>query len=264
MSSGEPTLPVNRDQPFDRTPLDKSNERVREMFRQIAPKYDLMNHLLSMNIDKYWRRCAVKRLNLVPNIPVLDTCTGTGDLAMAIARAAPSGVEVIGSDFCGAMLEIARRKRETGDATETIDYVEADSQQLPFGSDLFQAVTVAFGLRNVADTDRGLAELTRVCKPGGKVIVLEFSRPRLPGLKQIYNGYFRYILPKVGQWFAKNDKSAYSYLPDSVSRFPDGEALAERMRTAGLSDVQYKPLTFGVCTIYEGTKPGQLNSAAEA
>ncbi|MCC9601621.1 bifunctional demethylmenaquinone methyltransferase/2-methoxy-6-polyprenyl-1,4-benzoquinol methylase UbiE [Stieleria sp. JC731] len=243
-------------------PLDKSNERVREMFRQIAPKYDLMNHLLSMNIDKYWRHCAVKRLNLVQNIPVLDTCTGTGDLAMAIANAAPSGVEVVGSDFCGAMLEIARKKRVAGTATGQIDYVEADSQQLPFASDLFQAVTVAFGLRNVADTDRGLKELTRVCRPGGKVMVLEFSRPTLFGLRQIYNAYFKYVLPKVGQLFARNDKSAYSYLPDSVSRFPDGEALAERMRAAGLEEVKFTPLTFGVCTIYEGTKPGNLVSNA--
>ncbi|OYP34470.1 bifunctional demethylmenaquinone methyltransferase/2-methoxy-6-polyprenyl-1,4-benzoquinol methylase UbiE [Rhodopirellula sp. MGV] len=243
--------------------FDKSNERVREMFRQIAPKYDLMNHLLSMNIDKYWRRCAVKRLELVSGIPVLDTCTGTGDLAMAIAQSAPADVEVIGSDFCGAMLDIARTKRVVGTPTESIDYVEADSQQLPFGSDMFQAVTVAFGLRNVADTDRGLCELTRVCRPGGKVMVLEFSRPTAFGLRQIYNSYFKYILPKVGQWFAKNDKSAYSYLPDSVSRFPDGEALASRMRHAGLQDVKFTPLTFGVCTIYEGTKPGELHTKVQ-
>ncbi|PAY20643.1 bifunctional demethylmenaquinone methyltransferase/2-methoxy-6-polyprenyl-1,4-benzoquinol methylase UbiE [Rhodopirellula sp. SM50] len=235
--------------------LDKSNARVREMFRQIAPRYDLMNHLLSLNIDKYWRSQAVKRLRLIPGVPALDVCTGTGDLAIAIADAAPDGVEVVGSDFCYAMLEIARRKRVAGSRSESIDFLEADSQQLPFASDRFQCVTVAFGLRNVADTDRGLREMTRVCRAGGQVMVLEFSKPTLPGLRQTYNFYFKHILPRVGQWFARNNKSAYSYLPDSVSRFPDGQALADRMQAAGLTDVKFTPLTFGVCTIYEGTKP---------
>ncbi len=247
-----PTEPVGE--------LDKSNARVREMFRQIAPRYDLMNHLLSLNIDKYWRSQAVKRLRLIPGVPALDVCTGTGDLAMAIAAAAPEGVEVVGSDFCYAMLEIARRKRVTGSRSESIDFLEADSQQLPFASNRFQCVTVAFGLRNVADTDRGLREMTRVCRAGGQVMVLEFSKPTLPGLRQTYNFYFKHILPRVGQWFARNNKSAYSYLPDSVSRFPDGQALADRMQAAGLTDVKFTPLTFGVCTIYEGTKPVSTSS----
>lgn len=234
--------------------LDKSNARVREMFRQIAPRYDLMNHLLSLNIDKHWRNQAVKRLRLVPGEPALDVCTGTGDLAIAIADAAPPGVEVVGSDFCYAMLEIARQKRVAGSRSGSIDFLEADSQQLPFADDQFQSVTVAFGLRNVADTDRGLREMTRVCRQGGQVMVLEFSKPTLFGLRQTYNFYFRHVLPRVGQWFARNNKSAYSYLPDSVSRFPDGQALADRMTAAGLVDVTFTPLTFGVCTIYEGTK----------
>lgn len=242
--------------------LDKSNARVREMFRQIAPRYDLMNHLLSLNIDKYWRNRAVGRLRLVPDVPALDVCTGTGDLAIAIADAAPQGVEVVGSDFCYAMLEIARRKRQPGSPSESIDFVEADSQQLPFPSDRFQCVTVAFGLRNVADTDQGLREMTRVCRPGGQVMVLEFSKPTVFGLRQIYNFYFRHVLPKVGQWFARNNKSAYSYLPDSVSRFPDGQALADRMHATGLTDVTFTPLTFGICTIYLGTKPPSSGASA--
>ena len=224
------------------------------MFRQIAPRYDLMNHLLSLNIDRYWRNQAVKRLRLVPSVPALDVCTGTGDLAMAIAAAAPNDVDVVGSDFCFAMLEIARQKRVPGSRSETIDFLEADSQQLPFPSNRFQCVTVAFGLRNVADTDRGLREMTRVCREGGQVMVLEFSRPTLFGLSHLYQFYFKHILPRVGQWFARNNKSAYSYLPESVSRFPDGQELADRMTAAGLADVTFTPLTFGVCTIYEGTK----------
>lgn len=245
--------------------LDKSNDRVQEMFRQIAPRYDLMNHLLSLNVDKLWRRAAVKRLRFKRDVPVLDVCTGTGDLALAMAKAAPENVDVVASDFCHAMLEIAREKRVAGTPTETVEFLEADSQQLPFPSDRFQCVTVAFGLRNVADTDQGLREMTRVCRPGGQVMVLEFSKPSVLGLRQAYGFYFSHVLPRIGQWFARNNKSAYEYLPESVGQFPDGQALADRMKTAGLTDVRYKPLTFGVCTIYEGTKPlGHAEPHADA
>jgi demethylmenaquinone methyltransferase/2-methoxy-6-polyprenyl-1,4-benzoquinol methylase len=255
-----PTESASKSDPGSGEDLDKSNARVREMFRQIAPRYDLMNHLLSLNIDKYWRSCAVKRLRLVPGVPVLDVCTGTGDLALSIANAAPAGVEVVGSDFCYAMLEIARKKRIADSPSERIDFLEADSQQLPFDSGRFQCVTVAFGLRNVADTDLGLREMTRVCRKGGQVMVLEFSKPTAFGLRQGYNFYFTHILPRIGQLVARNNKAAYEYLPDSVSRFPDGQELADRMTAAGLTDVKFTPLTFGVCTIYEGTKAAPVES----
>ena len=235
--------------------VDKSGDRVREMFRQIAPRYDRMNHLLSLNIDRYWRSQAVKRLQIDPSRPVLDVCTGTGDLAIAIAKKVGSKLEVIGTDFCGAMLEIARKKCSRNDSTASIQFLEADSQQLPFDSDHFACVTVAFGLRNVADTDAGLREMTRVCTPGGQVMVLEFSRPNMIGLRQAYSFYFKHILPRVGQWLARNDKSAYEYLPKSVSQFPDGQDLCDRMTDAGLTQVRFTPLTFGVATIYEGFKP---------
>ncbi len=238
--------------------LDKSNSRVSEMFRQIAPHYDKMNHLLSLNVDRYWRRQAVNRLHMVPGHPILDTCTGTGDLAIAMSAQADRSIEVIGSDFCDAMLDIARDKRKPDKASSRIQFIEADSQSLPFPNDMFQCVTVAFGLRNVADTDLGLREMTRVCLPGGQVMVLEFSQPRMIGLRQAYGFYFRNVLPRIGQWFARNDKSAYEYLPESVGQFPDGQALADRMTGAGLIDVRFTPLTFGVATIYEGTKPGEL------
>ncbi|MFK8114173.1 MAG: bifunctional demethylmenaquinone methyltransferase/2-methoxy-6-polyprenyl-1,4-benzoquinol methylase UbiE [Rubripirellula sp.] len=240
--------------------LDKSNSRVQEMFRQIAPRYDAMNHLLSMNVDRYWRWRAVKRLRISPDAPILDTCTGTGDLAISIAKHAPESVDVVGSDFCHAMLEIARDKRSEGTPTAEIDFLEADSQELPFAENTFQCVTVAFGLRNVADTDQGLREMTRVCRPGGQVMVLEFSHPRIWGLRQAYGYYFRNVLPRIGQWFARNDKSAYKYLPESVGQFPDGQALADRMTAVGLIDVRFTPLTLGVATIYEGTKPTEASS----
>lgn len=241
--------------------IDKSNSRVREMFRQIAPRYDAMNHLLSLNIDRYWRWRAVRRLRITPGKPVLDTCTGTGDLAIAIARKAGSDCEVVGSDFCHAMLEIARRKGSRGESTKGIDFLEADSQVLPFDTGTFGCVTVAFGLRNVADTDQGLREMTRVCADGGQVMVLEFSKPTLPVLRGLYGYYFTNVLPKIGQWLARNNKDAYSYLPESVGQFPDGQALADRMEAAGLTDVKYTPLTMGVATIYEGTKPSGETSA---
>jgi demethylmenaquinone methyltransferase/2-methoxy-6-polyprenyl-1,4-benzoquinol methylase len=234
--------------------VDKSNSRVREMFRQIAPRYDTMNHLLSMNVDRYWRRRAVRRLRISEDHPILDTCTGTGDLAIAIAHAVPDSVDVVGSDFCHAMLEIARKKRSADSASARINFLEADSQALPFADNTFQCVTVAFGLRNVADTDCGIREMVRVCRGGGQVMVLEFSQPKMWGLRQAYGFYFRNVLPRVGQWLARNDKSAYKYLPESVGQFPDGQALADRMAEAGLKDVSFTPLTIGVATIYEGTK----------
>jgi demethylmenaquinone methyltransferase / 2-methoxy-6-polyprenyl-1,4-benzoquinol methylase len=241
--------------PATDAPVDKSETRVRDMFRQVAPRYDAMNHLLSLNIDRYWRSCAAKSLKLVDQSPVLDVCTGTGDLALAIRKRA--GVPVIGSDFCGAMLRIARQKQSRiGDAEQQpVAFVEADSQRLPFPDDTFQAVTVAFGLRNVADTDRGLAEMTRVCKPDGQVMILEFSNPTTPGFSQIYRLYFEHVLPRIGQMFARNDKDAYRYLQKSVGQFPQGQQLADRMLAAGLVQTRFRPLTFGVATIYTGMKP---------
>ncbi|MFG0264471.1 MAG: bifunctional demethylmenaquinone methyltransferase/2-methoxy-6-polyprenyl-1,4-benzoquinol methylase UbiE [Rhodopirellula sp. JB055] len=250
--------------------LDKSGERVREMFRQIAPRYDVMNHLLSLNIDKWWRRKAVQSLNIQGDAPILDLCCGTGDLAIAIADAAGPGTQVVGSDFCHAMLEIARDKEAArirdaagGSGRQTIPFLEADSMALPFEDNSFQCVTVAFGLRNIADTDQGLSEMARVCQPGGQVLVLEFSQPTLPVLKQTYSFYFRHVLPRIGQWMARNDKSAYEYLPESVGKFPCGEALAKRMRDIGLQNVTFRPLTLGVATIYVGEKPSGQTSHAE-
>ena len=235
--------------------LHKSESRVREMFRQIAPRYDLMNHVLSLNIDRYWRWRSVRKLKIKENAPILDTCTGTGDLALAIKRRAPESVRVIGSDFCNAMLQIADHKANNGKTgVRLATFVEADSQSLPFESDQFQCVTVAFGLRNVTDTRRGLSEMHRVCQPGGQMMILEFSRPYIFGLRQLYQFYFSHILPKIGQLLARNDKSAYQYLPESVGLFPDGDELAGMMREAGMTNVTFTPLTCGVATIYEGWK----------
>lgn len=234
--------------------VDKSGQRVRDMFAQIAPRYDLMNHVLSLGIDIRWRRRVLRELQLAGILPILDCCTGTGDLALMLARHVAGRVEVVGTDFCEPMLELARGKHRKAFADLPVRFLEADSQQLPFDDGCFQAVTVAFGLRNVQDTDLGLREMVRVCSEGGQVAVLEFSTPSLPVFKQTYQAYFRYVLPRVGQSFAKNDKGAYEYLPNSVIEFPSGQALLERMRLAGLSELRVWPLTFGVASLYIGRK----------
>jgi demethylmenaquinone methyltransferase/2-methoxy-6-polyprenyl-1,4-benzoquinol methylase len=234
-------------------PVDKSEVRVRRMFDEIAPRYDFMNHLLSLGIDVYWRWRTVRKVPPAGEAPILDLCTGTGDLALAYYQAGGRRTPVVGADFCRPMLVIGRGKATDGRA-EGVTFVEADAQRLPFADGHFQIVSVAFGLRNVTDTDQGLREMLRVCRPGGRIAVLEFSMPRWQPFKFLYGAYFRHELPRIGQALARNRHDAYNYLPDSVGEFPSGEALAERMRAAGASQVQHYPLSLGVATLYVGTK----------
>ena len=235
--------------------VDKTGQRVRRMFGQIAPKYDFMNHFLSMNIDRYWRWRTTRIVRPEGEQPILDLCTGTGDLAFAFHRRSGGETPIVAADFCPEMLEIGRRKQEkAGIDEEMIHFTEADAQDLPFETDRFQIVSVAFGLRNVSDTDLGLREMVRVCRPGGRVAVLEFSSPRWQPFKAFYRWYSTAVLPRVGQWFARNQEDAYNYLPQSIREFPDGEALAERMRSAGLQEVAYYPMTLGIATLYVGRK----------
>lgn len=242
------------------TTVDKSGPRVRQMFGEIAGRYDLLNHLLSLNVDKYWRRQTVKRVPVKPGARVLDVCTGTGDLALAYHRASGGKAAIVAADFCHEMLEIGRRKSISVGAEGACVFVEADTQQLPLPSDSFDIVCVAFGLRNVADTNLGLAEMARVCAPGGRVAVLEFSMPESGPLRAAYGAYFRHVLPRVGQMLARNRHSAYEYLPSSVGEFPQGEQLVERMRAAGLANVSHRALTFGVATLYVGEKMASATS----
>jgi demethylmenaquinone methyltransferase/2-methoxy-6-polyprenyl-1,4-benzoquinol methylase len=235
--------------------VDKSSERVRQMFGRIADRYDFLNHLLSLGIDHYWRWRTVRIVRPSGPLPILDVCTGTGDLALAYDRAAGRQAPIVAADFCHEMLEIGRKKAAKTGADSRITFLEADAQNLPVPTGAFQIVCVAFGLRNVADTDRGLAELTRACAPGGQVAVLEFSTPTWQPFKAIYGWYFRHVLPRIGRFFARNSDDAYAYLPASVGEFPQGEALAERMRAAGLTGLRRYPLTFGVATLYVGKKP---------
>lgn len=237
------------------TKVDKSGDRVKRMFSEIAPRYDLMNHVLSMNVDHYWRWWTVRKVQ--PNLtdPILDLCTGTGDLAFAFYNYTQGKVPITGADFCPEMLTFGEQKRDRRKIpAERIRFMEADAQALPFGDNTFQVVSVAFGLRNVADTDRGLKEMLRVLKPGGKLAVLEFSIPTWQPFRSIYLWYFKNVLPRIGHMFARNDSFAYKYLPESVGEFPFGQALADRITNCGFQSASYYPLTGGIATLYVATK----------
>jgi demethylmenaquinone methyltransferase/2-methoxy-6-polyprenyl-1,4-benzoquinol methylase len=236
------------------TLLDKRETRIRRMFGDIAPRYDLLNHLLSLNVDRYWRWRTTRLAAPDGTAPILDLCTGTGDLALAYDRAAGRRVPVVGADFCHAMLVRAGQKVRRRQAEQRIRFLEADAQRLPLADGQFQITSVAFGLRNVTDTDRGLAEMVRVTRPGGKVAILEFSQPRGPLFGPLFRFYSNWILPWIGQLISRSKDNAYRYLPASVRDFPDGEALADRLRQHGLTDVRWYPLTFGIATLYIGTK----------
>ncbi len=235
--------------------VDKSGRRVRSMFASIAGKYDLLNHLLSLNIDKSWRNFTTRTVPPEPGVPVLDCCTGTADLALAYHKAGGGRSPVVGSDFCHEMLTIGNDKVRRAKAEGDVTLIEGDTQRLPLPDDTFGVVTVAFGLRNVADTVKGVDEMVRVARPGGKVAILEFSRPRGPILGRLYLAFFKHVLPKVGQTIAPNSYDAYSYLPASVLQFPDGRAMLDLLGSRGLTDLREHPLTFGIATLYVGTKP---------
>ena len=239
----------------EKTPsVDKSAARVRGMFGEIARRYDFLNHLLSLNTDRYWRWRTVRRAPPQGTAPILDLCTGTGDLALAYFRAADQATRIVAADFCHEMLTIGRDKGRRARASDRISFVEADAQELPFADDFFQIVSVAFGLRNLSDTMRGLEEMVRVCRPQGQVAVLEFSQPGFRPLGAIYRAYFRYVLPAIGQALVRNQHAAYNYLPQSVGEFASGAELAEMLSAAGLRNVTFHPMTLGVATLYMGTK----------
>jgi demethylmenaquinone methyltransferase/2-methoxy-6-polyprenyl-1,4-benzoquinol methylase len=229
------------------------SRRVREMFAGIANRYDLLNHLLSGNTDKRWRRLVAKRLHEVlsrEGARILDVACGTGDLSLALAKG--TGARVVGTDFCRPMLEIAASKAQTNDFSE-IPFVEGDALSLPFADRSFDAVTIAFGLRNLSSVEAGLKELWRVLKPGGRVAILEFSTPVVPGFRALFQFYFRRVLPRIGGMIS-GSRGAYEYLPDSVSRFPDQKRLAALMREAGFEEVEYQNLTGGVAALHLGTR----------
>lgn len=252
----EEPVASNRDRPAAAgRGLDKSGARVRRMFASISRRYDLLNHLLSLNIDRKWRAFTTRVAAADPGDLILDCCTGTADLALAYDRASGGNSSIVATDFCREMLVLGRDKVRRARASSRITLIESDAQRLPLASDTFGVVTVAFGLRNVRDTIRGLDELIRVARPGGKIAILEFSRPRGAVLGRLYLAFFRHLLPRIGQAIAPNADHAYEYLPQSVLAFPDGEAMVELLVQRGLSGVVQHSLTRGIATLYVGTKP---------
>ena len=249
-----PAEPAPSDVPAS-LPVDKSGRRVRRMFGSIARRYDLLNHLLSLNIDRRWRRFTVREVPPTPGVPVLDLCTGTADLAIAYQAAGQGKSPVVAADFCRPMLLVGQRKARKRGIAAGVMLLEADSLRVPLPSDHFGVVSVAFGLRNVADTAAGVAEMVRLARPGGKVAILEFSKPRGKILGGLYMTFFRRVLPKVGQAIAPNPDDAYNYLPASVLQFPDGRAMLDLLAARGLVELNQHPLTFGIATLYVGTKP---------
>jgi demethylmenaquinone methyltransferase/2-methoxy-6-polyprenyl-1,4-benzoquinol methylase len=225
------------------------------MFAGIAHRYDFLNHFLSMSVDRYWRRVAARRLQQLLNsvsIPLcLDLCSGTGDLALVLHRSLRS--RVVASDFCHPMLIRAYEKIKSNGLDDLIPTVEADALVLPFADETFNAVTVAFGLRNLADLRRGLQEMLRVLKRPGVLVALEFSRPVIPVFRQVFNIYFLRVLPKLGA-LVSGDSGAYQYLPKSVQKFPTQGELAELMRSAGFSEVGYHNLTGGIAALHWGKR----------
>jgi demethylmenaquinone methyltransferase / 2-methoxy-6-polyprenyl-1,4-benzoquinol methylase len=240
----------------------EAGARVREMFGRIAPRYDLLNHLLSFSLDRLWRRRTAKRFSAIlarPGARVLDLCCGTGDLAFALGRRAielnktsNAPCRVIGSDFAIPMVELAAQKGRSARASAT--FLAGDALSLPFAACTFDLVTAGFGFRNLANYRRGLSEIARVLKPGGEVGLLEFSDPPRGVGSAAFRFYFRRILPHIGGAIS-GDAHAYNYLPNSVSKFPSPEEFAEWMRTAGFTEVNFKRWNFGSVALHTGRKP---------
>ncbi|MEE8348452.1 MAG: bifunctional demethylmenaquinone methyltransferase/2-methoxy-6-polyprenyl-1,4-benzoquinol methylase UbiE [Acidobacteriota bacterium] len=231
--------------------LNKDSRQIRGMFGSIAHRYDGLNRLLSLSQDRRWRRaCASHLLALLPESPVvLDLCAGTGDLAIELSRTS----RVVACDFCHPMLLLGRQKVVSCDGSEIIRFVEGDALQLPFPSEAFDGVTIAFGLRNLPDYLEGLREMYRVLRRGGTLAVLEFSQPRIPVLKQLYFFYCMRVLPQIGQRLS-GEKGPYSYLPQSVLEFPDPETLMSLIQQAGFAAVRHERLTAGIVTLHLAQK----------
>lgn len=231
---------------------DAKKKQVSNMFNNIAPYYDMLNHLLSLGVDKGWRKKMIKILNDQSHDLIVDVATGTADVAIAMAKTLKVD-KIVGIDIAQQMLDIGSRKIEKAQLSKKISLEWGDSENLRFENNTVSAVTVAFGVRNFENVNAGLSEMYRILQPGGKVVILEFSKPGVFPLKQLYHFYFKRILPVVGRITSK-DKKAYSYLYESVQAFPDGTDFTLLLDQTGFTKTTWKPLTFGICSIYTGIK----------
>lgn len=226
-------------------------DQVAAMFNDIAGRYDFLNHTLSLGIDHIWRKKAINTLRSVNPQVILDVATGTGDLAIEAARLKPR--KIIGLDIAEQMLAVGRRKLVDKKLESLISFETGDSAALRFEADSFDALTCAYGVRNFEHLEKGLCEMYRVLKPGGRLAILEFSHPKKAPVKQLYQFYFKYILPGLGKMVSKN-QNAYSYLPESVRHFPEGKAFTLLLDKAGFKNTNARPLTFGITTLYTADK----------
>ena len=239
--------------PFKESTENKK-EQVAQMFDQIAHRYDFLNRFLSAGIDIGWRKKAIKQLEEIKPSTLLDVATGTADVALlSYKMLEQKPVKITGIDISEGMLELGRKKIAAQGVQDVIELQTGDSEAINFNDNTFDAVTVAFGVRNFAHLEKGLSEMLRVLKPGGKAVILEFSKPVLPGVKSLYNLYTRIIAPQAGKYIAKN-QAAYKYLNDSIQAFPEGKKFLEIMQQTGFRNCYKKPLSLGVCTIYCGFK----------
>ncbi len=245
MNKSEKTIPYKKSQ-------EGKKKQVALMFNNIAHKYDFLNHFLSLNIDKIWRRKAINKLKATNAEKILDVATGTGDLAIQTYKKLKP-TKIIGIDISTGMLDVGKQKLLKKDLNKYIELQEGDAENLNFPDNTFDAVTVAFGVRNFENLSMGLSEINRVMKKNGTFVVLEFSKPEKFPIKQLYNFYFKNILPTMGKMFSK-DNSAYTYLPESVNNFPYGERFLKELEKTGFSNVKYEKLTFGISAIYTGVK----------
>jgi demethylmenaquinone methyltransferase/2-methoxy-6-polyprenyl-1,4-benzoquinol methylase len=236
--------------------VSKEPAKIAGMFDAIARRYDTLNHLLSAGLDRRWRRRAVARLGLTGRERVLDACTGTADLAIEAARGSHGARDVVGIDFSAEMLRHAQAKLRHGTRGAPVRLARGDAMAVPLPDGSVDAVTVGFGIRNVLDPARACREFLRVLAPGGRLAILEFGSPRMPGLRAAYLFYFRHILPRVGRLLSKHG-DAYTYLPASVAGFPDGEAFVAVLRTAGFARVGCERLSCGIVYLYVATKGGE-------
>jgi demethylmenaquinone methyltransferase/2-methoxy-6-polyprenyl-1,4-benzoquinol methylase len=232
--------------------MDDRNREIGAMFSSIAPKYDFLNRLLSFGRDRHWRRQAVLQVRPERGGRHLDVATGTADVALEILRRKGPGTFVAGADISVEMMKIGRRKTMVPGKGGKAAFVRAPAEALPFRDGVFDSASIAFGIRNVVDRGRGLSEMCRVVRPGGRVVVLEFSRPEGSIFGALYRFYFSRVLPRIGGLVSK--RSAYAYLPESVQSFPSPPAFAEMLQTAGCASVDYRPLTFGIVTLYVGSR----------
>jgi demethylmenaquinone methyltransferase/2-methoxy-6-polyprenyl-1,4-benzoquinol methylase len=234
------------------TELTDKGRGIRDMFDRIAPRYDLLNRVLSLGIDRRWRRFAVRQLVVPKNGRVLDIATGTGDVALEIGRQTDASVKIVGSDFTQGMLVLGRTKIEASPFRDRIVLVNAPCETMPHPSGIFDGITIAFGIRNVVDRQQGLCEMARVLKPGGRAVILEFASPRNRFFRAAYYFYFLRVLPWLGGLISQ--RSAYQYLPDSVLEFPDRETFKSMMEQAGFADVRVHDLTGGIAAVHVGRR----------